>query len=70
MKKILSLIVVSMGILLSNGSTVSADAYGHVPVPTAFVLDIKTISAILALLLFTVGATLIVEGKYFRSSSM
>jgi hypothetical protein len=69
MRKIFSLIVVSLGILLSNTSTISADAYGHEPVPTDFVLDIKTISAILALLFFTVGASLIVEGKYFKSAS-
>jgi hypothetical protein len=70
MKKILSLLVVSMGILLSNGSIAFADAYGHEPVPTSFVLDIKTVSAILALLLFAVGSSLIVEGKYFKSASM
>jgi hypothetical protein len=70
MKKIFSLTVVSMGILLSNVSIVSADAYGHDPVPTDFVLDVKTVSAILALLFFAVGASLIVEGKYFKSTSV
>jgi hypothetical protein len=70
MKKIFSLLVVSMGILLSNASIISADAYGHEPVPTDFVLDMKTVSAILALLFFTAGASLIVEGKYFKSASM
>lgn len=70
MKKIFSFLVVSLGILLSNVSMVSADAYGHVPVDTDFVLDIRTVSAILAVIFFAAGASLIVEGKYFKSTSI
>lgn len=69
MKKLFSTLVISFSILLSNISMIFADGYGHIPVDTSFVLDSKTISALIALVLFGIGATLIVEGKYFKSIS-
>jgi hypothetical protein len=69
MKNIFSFLVISFGILLSNVSIAFADGYGHTPVKTDFVLDIKTVSAIIALVSFGIGATLIIEGKYFKSIS-
>jgi hypothetical protein len=73
MKKLLSILVISVSILLSNTSMLMAkgipDPYGHVPVDTSFVLDFKTVSALVALVLFGIGASLIIEGKYFKSLS-
>jgi hypothetical protein len=69
MKKITKVLVLSLGIILSNISLALADGYGHTPVDTGFVLDSTTISALVALILFGIGALFIIEGKYFRDSS-
>ena len=66
MKKIITILSISLGFLLSNTSMLFADGYGHEPVDTAFVLDAKTTAAIVALVLFSAGAALIVGGKYIK----
>ncbi|MDD2577968.1 MAG: hypothetical protein PHP96_01090 [Candidatus Dojkabacteria bacterium] len=73
MKKYISILVLSVSILFANTSMLMAkgtpDPYGHVPVDTGFVLDSYTVSALIALVLFGIGALLIVAGKYFKSLS-
>ncbi|MCD4756240.1 hypothetical protein K8R20_01320 [bacterium] len=69
MKKIFSSMIISFSLVLSNVSNIFANGYGHVPVKTDFVLDFKTVSALIALVSFGIGATLIIEGKYFKSLS-
>ena len=69
MNKITKVLVLSLGIILSNISLALADGYGHTPVDTGFVLDSTTISALVALILFGISALFIIEGKYFRDSS-
>lgn len=73
MKKIIPILVSSVSILLSNISMLMAkgtpDPYGHVPVDTGIALDFKTVSALIAVVLFGIGALLIIEGKYFKSLS-
>ncbi|MBI2356564.1 hypothetical protein HYV12_00690 [Candidatus Dojkabacteria bacterium] len=54
---------------MSNATSAFADGYGHVPVDTAFELDGKTISAILSIALFFIGAIFVVEGVFFKNAS-
>ena len=69
MKKAIKSLMISSGIILSSVSFALADGYGHTPVDTGFVLDSTTISALVALVLFGIGALFTIEGKYFRDSS-
>jgi len=69
MKKLFSVLATSLGFILLNTSSILADGYGHEPVDTSFVLDSKSIFAGIALIIFSLGIVLMLEGKYFKNKA-